>query len=369
MPIFWWYLLKNYLKVLFLAVFSFIAILLVSRLEEIAQFASMGAKPVYLALFTLYQIPYILPIAIPISCLISSMILFQRLSHTHELTALRSCGIALYRIITPILLAGALIAICTFYISSELATTSHLATRKMVYDLSSVNPILLLQSAKIAKLQDAYVQMDPIRNGEAAKDLVIAINNRSGKRLSLCLVKRIEMEGKELVAKHVSLISSSPAEGTYDHLIIENQKRMASSASEFAKLLRKSGWKVANDHLKFSLLRIRMQILKERIAKGDNVVRHLQKCYSEIVLRVSQSLAALTFTLMGAAFGMEISRSRTKKGILFVLGLSAGSLISFSLGKQLAYHFWISATLFLLPHVVILLTSFRTLNFVNRGRE
>lgn len=97
MPVFWWYLLKNYLKVQILSVFSFIAILLVSRLEEIAQFAALGAKLSYLALFILYQIPYVLPIAIPISCLISAMLLFQRLSHTHELTALRAGGLVYLR--------------------------------------------------------------------------------------------------------------------------------------------------------------------------------------------------------------------------------------------------------------------------------
>lgn len=369
MPIFWWYLLKNYLRVLFLSVFSFIAILLVSRLEEIAQFASMGAKPAYLALFTLYQIPYILPIAIPISCLISAMILFQRLSHTHELTALRSAGISVYKILTPILLAGGLLSLTTFYITSELATSSHLATRRMAYDLSSVNPILLLQSAKIAKLQDAYVQMDPVRNGESAQNLVIALNNPSGKRLSLCLVKEIEMEGDQLAAKHVSLISSSSAEGTFDHLIIENQKAMTSSAPEFAKLLRKSGWKIANDHLKFSLLRIRMHTLKERIALGETLYPLLKKCYSEVIRRLSQSLAAFTFTLMGAAFGMEISRNQKKRGIISVLVLSASCLIAFCLGKQLAYMVWISALFFILPHIVILAASFRTLRFVNRGIE
>ncbi|HEY4831929.1 MAG TPA: LptF/LptG family permease, partial [Waddliaceae bacterium] len=120
MPIFWWYLLKNYLNVLLLSLFSFVAILLISRLEEIAQFAAMGAKFSYLIIFTLYQIPYILPIAIPISCLISAMILFQRLSSTHEFTALRSCGIALSRIITPILLASLFLSVGCFYITSEM---------------------------------------------------------------------------------------------------------------------------------------------------------------------------------------------------------------------------------------------------------
>jgi len=60
MPLFSRYLVKHYLNVLILCVVSFIAILLVSRLEEIAEFASLGAPFSYLARFTLYHIPYIL---------------------------------------------------------------------------------------------------------------------------------------------------------------------------------------------------------------------------------------------------------------------------------------------------------------------
>lgn len=372
MPTFWRYLLKNYLKVLFLAVFSFIAILLVSRLEEIAEVAAIGAKPSYLIRFTLYQIPYILPIAIPISCLISAMILFQRLSHTHELTALRAGGISLRQIIAPILIAGGFLSAGTFYITSELATSSHLATRKMVYDLTSVNPLLLLQSAKIARLKNAYVQMDPLRNGEAARDLVIALNNRSGKRLNLCLVKKVEMENEALHAKHVSLISSAPSsEGGSDHLIIENQKKMTSSAPEFAQILRKQGWKIANDHLKFSLLRVRSKMLKEEIVKHHRAkdIRNLKKCRSEISRRLSLGLATFTFSFMGVAFGMEISRHRTKRGIFAVLVLTTVSLISFFVGKELDHLVWIASLLFLLPHALIVYASLWTLKRVNGGLE
>lgn len=377
MPIFGRYLLKNYLKIFFLSVLSFIAILLVSRLEDISGFAAMGAKSSYLLRFTLYQIPYILQIAIPISCLISGMLLFQRLSHTHELTALRAGGISLKNIAVPILIAGAFIGCGTLYISSELATASHLATRKMVYDITSVNPIILLQSAKIAKLQDAFVQMDPIKSGEAAKDLVIAFRNqaRNG-RINLCLVKQVEMRNRALVAENVSLVSSLPTSsgenGVFEHLIIENQKLMSSSAPELAQLLQKGGWKISNDHLKLSLLRIRSKQLSEKIAIGGanaKTIRNYKKCHSEMIRRSSLGVASFTFTLMGIAFGMEISRNRTKKGILSVLFLTAFCLIAFFVGKEFDHLVWVAALLFLFPHIIITGASVWTLRRISRGIE
>ena len=369
MPIFWWYLLKNYLKVLILAVVSFIAILLVIQLEEIAQFATIGAKPSYIFLFTLYQIIYILPIAIPVSCLISALILFQRLSHTQELTALRAGGLSLKSLTSPILIAGAFLALGTFYISSEMATSSHLATRKMIYDLTSVNPLILLQSAKIARLKNAFVQMNPIRNGEEAGDLVIAIHNPSAKRLNLCLAKRVEMSGQQLVACQVSLISSSPSENGNDHLLIENQKSMSSQASQFASLLRKSGWKIANDHLKFSLLRARMADVRAQLNQRDKAQRILNKCRTEIARRASMGLSAFTFTLMGVAFGMGISRHWSKRGVITVLALTGLTLIAFCVAKELDHLSLFASFLFLAPHTVLIAASVWNMRRINLGIE
>lgn len=89
MPILWRYLLKNYFQVFFLCVTGFISILLVTRVQEIARLAALNSQIDIIILFTLCQIPYILPIAIPISGLISAILLVQRLSHTQELSTLR----------------------------------------------------------------------------------------------------------------------------------------------------------------------------------------------------------------------------------------------------------------------------------------
>ncbi len=378
MPIFGRYLLKNYLKVLILSLFSFIAILLVSRFQEIAAITTMGAKGSYLMLFALYQILYILPISLPISCLIAAMILFQRLSNTYELTALRAGGLSLHWIISPVLIAGAFLALGNFYLTSELATASHLASRKKIYDLMSTNPLLLLQNAKIANLRGAYVQMDPVLSGKEAHNLFIILNNRSNKRLNLCLAKRIEMNGNDLLAEKVSLISSLPQEKDegFDHLMIENQHKMSASADEFARMVvGNRGWKIANDHLKFSLLRIRKEHLLKEISTEANLGnraklrRHLEKSRTEIIRRVSLGLAAFTFTLMGVAYGMEISRNQTYRGIISVLILTALALIAFFIGKEFDHLFWIATLFFLLPHLIIVLCSIWTIRRVNKGIE
>ena len=74
MPIIWRYLIGQFVKVSFTTVLGFIAILLTMRLDEIAHFASLGAPLRALTLFTFYQVFYILPIALPLSCLIHAFL-------------------------------------------------------------------------------------------------------------------------------------------------------------------------------------------------------------------------------------------------------------------------------------------------------
>ena len=111
MPFVWRLLLRNYFQVFFLCMSGFISILLVTRVQEIARLAAVNSQIGKIFLFTLFQIPYILPIAIPISGLIAAILLLNRLSHTHELTAFRASGIGVKTLGTPLLMAAFLLSI------------------------------------------------------------------------------------------------------------------------------------------------------------------------------------------------------------------------------------------------------------------
>ena len=75
-PILWRYLLTQYIKVLSLATAAFLTILFVTKLKQIAQFATLGNEGGSILFFAANLIPYVLPFTLPISCLISSILLF-----------------------------------------------------------------------------------------------------------------------------------------------------------------------------------------------------------------------------------------------------------------------------------------------------
>lgn len=381
MPIIWRFLLGRYFKVFCLSLFSFIAVLLITRLDEIAQFATLGAPLALVCIFTFYQILYILPIAIPISSLISSILLYINLSRSHELTALRSSGMGLKYIIMPILLASLLLTSLNFYIVSEWATRSHLFSKQMINELKSINPLLLLQNKQLVKLKEAYVDISSLYGGELARDVIIVINNRNTRRLNLMNAKTLKLSKSILFGNNVSFISSLESDDlrSFDHLVIENQNHTSTLAGDFSMLLKTNGWRLNNDHLQLRLLLVKAKMKMEELAHlRKNVVeaskikhasRELNRCFSEISRRFSSSIAVLTFTLMGTAFGIDISRVHSKRGSLTVISLASFFLCMFFAARNFEPYFFLATAFYLLPHLIIVILSFRTLRNVNKGIE
>lgn len=365
MPILWRYLLGNYLKVLLLCVVAFIAILLTTRLDEIAHFATLGPEGLTILMFTLHQIPYILPIALPISCLISAMLLMQRLSQTHELTALRAAGLSLSNILCPILITAALLSLANFYTVSELSTHSHLTTGKLKNELRSLNPLLLLHNKHVLKLKGIfYNALGETRMGEKASDVIIALPNKHNKSIHLLLAKNLITSSSDFVGNGITLLTTLNRDDLPlnrqqpEFLFTENIQEAFTTAQDFSQLIYKKVWTLNNDHLRLPLLMIRLSELE-----SDD----FNSGVSEILRRLSVALATLTFSLMGIAYGISTGRQRTQTPFLMVLGLSTLYLICFFMAKNYDHLLSAAAALYLVPHFIIVFLSLKRLYSVTRG--
>jgi lipopolysaccharide export system permease protein len=380
--IIWRYLLGQYFKVLLLCTLAFVAILLTTRLDDIAHFTTLGAQGKYILLFTLYQIPYILPIAIPISGLISAILLIQRLSYTHELTAFRACGMGLRNILAPILLAAGLFSFLNFYIVSELATASHLQAGILKSELRSINPLLVLQNKHLMRLKGFYfASMGPCRPGESAAEVIVATPNNHNNRLNLLVAQQLNATSSSFSGKGVTLISclQSDEGEAFDHLAIENMGQITTSVKDFSQMVQKKDSKLHNDHLRLPLLLARMEnehqsLLHAKEAKAAEpeiklLQRNMNRCYSEIVRRISVAMAMFTFTLMGTAFGVSISRNRSSRGVVVVICLAAVYLIAYFVAKGSDHLLTTSILLYTLPHLLIIGLSIWALKRVTKGIE
>ncbi len=85
----------------------------------------------------------LIPLALPLAILLSSIMTLGNLSENNELTALKSSGLSLFKIIKPLFIVIIVIATATFYFSNYIIPVANLKMRALIYDI---------QETKIAKI-------------------------------------------------------------------------------------------------------------------------------------------------------------------------------------------------------------------------
>ncbi len=326
--------------------------LVVARFQEIARFTALSAQFGKTALFIVYQIPSILPIAIPISALIASLLLFQNLSKTHELTALRAAGFSLPSLLSPLLFASVLLAIFNFSITAEIAPFCRRESKALFFHETSENPLLLLQRQKLVKIKHAYLDMN-VQDESATRDLTLITYHENTSRLNLFSARKLSILDEELQGSHIAMISHLDSNSGFDPLIVENQENMSISAPLLSSALKKN-----YSPLHINGLSLKMLILSKKT----------QAAFIEILRRLSLSFAVFSFTLLGAAFGIEQGRNPSKKNLSLALFLTLAVMTSYLLGTKLKGHPLFAINAFFLPHLAVWLFSTLRLHQVARGR-
>ncbi|HRW58257.1 MAG TPA: LptF/LptG family permease [Chlamydiales bacterium] len=364
MPLYWRYVIQSFLKNFFLSITGFISVLLVSRLKEIARFAAICGSLKQVILYILYQIPHILPIAIPISCLIASLLFFQRLSKTSEMTAMRASGLSIFQIITPLLFISFWISIGNFFVSSEITSRTRLKSKEMITVQSSENPLLLLQRQKLLKIKNTYIDLTCSDDSTKAENVTLITYNKANKRLNYIFAKNFYIENQNLIGKNVSLISNHEEEENpfFDTMIIENQESMYTKAENLSQYLKTNHWSLNPNYLPMKLL-----LSREKTQSSQD--KKYIKASVELARRFSWAFASLTFTIIGICFGIEIGRNHSTKKLLTACFLSIFILITLLFGKSLKYYPLPSILLYGLVQPIILIFSFYTLKKTSEGIE
>lgn len=287
---------------------------------------------------------------------------------------------ALKDFIAPIIIAGSFLTIVNFYFVSEMATVSHLYTNLWKSELRSVNPLLLLKNKHLMKLRGAYFDaLGDSRLGESASQVVIAMPNNSNQRINLLLAEKMEANRDNLHSSGVTFVTTinGPDSEAFDHLVIENVEESMVSAEDFAQLIQRKAWSVNNDYLKMPLLLSKIREEKENLQNAvknglpkheiNTIKKSIDRCYSEIARRLSAAFAAFTFTLMGASFGITISRNQSNRSVFYVIIIAATYLATFFAAKGLDQQLTASILLYTLPHIVIIGLSIWMLKRISRG--
>lgn len=142
----------------------FIVTFLISMFMLIMQFfwlyiddlMGKGLEVFVLLELLLYVSASLIPLALPLAMLLSSIMTFGNLAENNELTALKSSGLSLRKIMQPLITVVILLSICTFFFSNYVIPVANLKWRSLIYDIQETKISAVLTPGKYSKDFDNY---------------------------------------------------------------------------------------------------------------------------------------------------------------------------------------------------------------------
>ncbi len=149
--------IKSFLGPLILTFFMVIFILLMQFLwKYIDDLVGKGLETKILAEFLLYSSASMVPMALPLAVLLSSLMTFGNLAENLELLAFKSSGVSLTRIMAPLTYVVVVLTIAAFFFANNVMPVSNLKLTALMHDIRRQRPELQIQPGIFDNTMEGY---------------------------------------------------------------------------------------------------------------------------------------------------------------------------------------------------------------------
>lgn len=140
------FILKSYIGpfilTFFIAMFVFFMMFIFKYIDD---FVGKGIGAATLSELFFYFSLTTIPMALPLAILLSSLMTFGNLGEHFELSALKSAGLSLQRIMLPLIITIVLLSVAAFYFSNNILPHTNLKAGALLYDVRESKPALLFK--------------------------------------------------------------------------------------------------------------------------------------------------------------------------------------------------------------------------------
>ena len=163
------FVLKSFIGPLILTFFIVLIILILQFLwMYVDELAGKGLEIKILAeLLFQFSLSFV-PTALPLAILLASLMTFGNMGEYSELTAIKSSGIPLQRIMRPLVILIVFISIVSFFFSNNVLPYSNRQARTLLYDIRRKRPDINLQAGTFNNDIDGFsikiTTRDPVTN-------------------------------------------------------------------------------------------------------------------------------------------------------------------------------------------------------------
>ena len=101
-----------------------------------------GLELSVIAEFLFYFAIHLIPMALPLAILLSSIMVFGNLAERYELVAIKSAGVSLLKAMRPMFVISIILAVSAFYSANSLIPKANLSWGALLYDVTQKKPAM-----------------------------------------------------------------------------------------------------------------------------------------------------------------------------------------------------------------------------------
>lgn len=122
----------------------------------------------------------LVPMALPIAILISSVMVMGNLAERYELSSMKSAGVSLARVMMPLTLVAFLVAIFSFFCNDSLIPISNLKFKSRLYDIRKQRPTLSIEPGLFNDdFEDIIIRVDSKKDEDGTVEKVLIYDHSS----------------------------------------------------------------------------------------------------------------------------------------------------------------------------------------------
>ena len=306
------YILRELFIAFILSISVLLSTLLTQQMLRLSRIsAETGISFLVLIRFAPFIIPLFLVLAIPLSVLISSTITFSRLSTDLEITAMRSGGISVYRMLLPV----TIFSICTFLLTLISSTTLQpMANRYLKlqsYEILRSERNLGLQEGVFNNLFNLLVYVKKIKGTDTLEGVLIS--DRSGN------------ESRIITAKQGRLLNDYTSKNMFleledGHIYFNSESRSSYQLATFSKYILRieTDKSIESIHLFKEVWGMSPEELKKKLEekRSEGNERDFRKLLIEFHKKYSLPAAVLVLGVLGVPIGIKSRFSRKFSGFI-----------------------------------------------------
>lgn len=141
-----------------------------------------GLEPTVVAELLFYTSATLVPLALPLAILVSSIMTFGNLAEHFEITAAKAAGISLQKLMRPLFVTAFIISVSAFFFSNNVLPYTNLKMGSLLYDIRQQKPALSIREGVFYNGIEGYsIKVgDKDKDGKTIRNVMIYDHTQSG---------------------------------------------------------------------------------------------------------------------------------------------------------------------------------------------